>query len=117
MTLSARKPIMTKAKRKRLENAGWKIGGASQFLDLSADEAAIVELKLRLADAVKAERNLRKLTQHELARLLGSSQSRVAKLESADPSVSIDLMVRALLRMGASRRKLASYVAAPAAKQ
>jgi len=76
-----------------------------------------VELKLRLADAVKAERNLRKLTQHELARLLDSSQSRVAKLESADPSVSIDLMVRALLRMGASRRKLASYVAAPAAKQ
>jgi transcriptional regulator with XRE-family HTH domain len=57
------------------------------------------------------------LTQAELARLLGSSQSRVAKMEAADPSVSIDLMVRSLLRMGASRREIASYIAAPGRKR
>jgi len=51
------------------------------------------------------------MTQEQLGRLLGSSQSRVAKIEAADPSVSIDLMVRSLLRMGASRKDVASYIA------
>ena len=80
---------------------------------LSAEEAAIVELRVGLASAVRDRRNRRSMTQEQLGRLLGSSQSRVAKMEAADPSVSIDLMVRSLLRMGASRKEVASCIAAP----
>jgi len=110
-----REEVMTvdKRTRKRLESAGWKVDGAHEFLGLTDEEAAIVELKVGLANAVRAQRSRRRLTQEQLGRLLGSSQSRIAKVEAADPSVSIDLMVRALLRMGASRHEVASYIAAP----
>lgn len=102
---------MDKRTRKRLECAGWKVGGTREFLGLTEEEAAIVELKIGLANAVREHRSRRSLTQEQLGRLIGSSQSRVAKMEAADPSVSIDLMVRSLLRMGASRKGVASYIA------
>jgi DNA-binding XRE family transcriptional regulator len=108
---------MDKRTRKRLESAGWKIGGASEFLGLTEEQAAIVELKVGLANAVREQRSRRRMTQDQLGRLLGSSQSRVAKMEAADPSVSIDLMVRSLLRMGASRKDVACYIAAPGRKR
>jgi predicted XRE-type DNA-binding protein len=101
---------MNNRKRKRLESAGWKVAGASEFLGLTEEEAAVVELKLALAIAVRQRRSRRSLTQQQLGRLLGSSQSRIAKMEAADPSVSIDLMVRCLLRLGASRMEVASYI-------
>ncbi len=104
---------MEKPKRKGLEAAGWRFGSAAEFLGLNDEEAAIVEVKLGLAAAVKQRRGRQGMTQQQLGRLLGSSQSRVAKMEAADPSVSIDLMVRSLLRMGATRKELASYIAAP----
>ncbi len=104
---------MDKATRKRLESAGWKVGQASDFLGLSQEETAIVDLKLALATAIKEFRTARRITQEQLGRLLRSSQSRVAKMEAADRSVSIDLMVRCLLRMGATRKELASYIASP----
>jgi predicted XRE-type DNA-binding protein len=103
--------IMNKESKHRLKSAGWKIGGAKEFLGLSEEEAAIVELKLALADAVKEKRHQRKMTQEKAGQLLGTSQSRIAKMESADRSVTIDLLVRSLLRMGASRKELASYIA------
>ena len=108
---------MDKQTRKRLESAGWKVGGTSEFLGLSAEEAAVVELKVALANAVREQRIRRSLTQEKLGRLLGSSQSRVAKMEAADPSVSIDLMVRSLLRLGASRKDVASYIATTGRKR
>jgi ribosome-binding protein aMBF1 (putative translation factor) len=101
---------MDKRAKKRLEAAGWKVGDVSEFLGLTDEEAAIVELKVRLANAVRERRSRRSLSQEQLGRLLGSSQSRVAKMEAADPSVSIDLMVRSLLRMGATRQDVASYI-------
>ncbi len=104
---------MDKRTRKRLESAGWKVGGTSEFLGLTEEEAAIIELKVGLAHAVREYRSRRGMTQEQLGRLLGSSQSRVAKMEAADPSVSIDLMVRSLLRMGASRKDVASCIAKP----
>ncbi|MDO8432139.1 MAG: helix-turn-helix transcriptional regulator [Candidatus Binatus sp.] len=103
---------MKNTKRKRLESAGWRVGSTAEFLGLNDEEAAIVELKLGLADAVKEKRVSRRLTQEQLGKLLGSSQSRVAKIEAADRSVSIDLMVRSLIRMGANRKEVASYIGA-----
>jgi DNA-binding XRE family transcriptional regulator len=104
---------MDNRKRKRLESAGWRVAGTEEFLGLNDEETAIVELKLGLANAVKEKRAGQRLTQDQLGKLLGSSQSRIAKIEAADSSVSIDLMVRSLIRMGASRKEVASYIAAP----
>jgi len=97
---------MEKTKKKRLESAGWRVGDAAEFLELTTEEAAFVELKLALAAYLRQVREQRGLTQIEVARHLGSSQSRVAKMEAGDPSVSMDLLVRALLALGASRKDL-----------
>jgi DNA-binding XRE family transcriptional regulator len=102
---------MKTQKRRRLEAGGWKIGGAREFLNLSPEEAAYVELKLALSKNLQETRREKNLTQDELARLLKSSQSRVAKMEAGDPSVSIDLLVRSLLILGTSRKNLARLLA------
>ena len=99
-------------KRKKLTDAGWKVGDASDFLGLTAEEQAYIELRLKLADAVKARRSNSKLTQVELANSLGSSQSRVAKMEAGDPSVSVDLLIRSLLALGADNQDIANVIAA-----
>ena len=104
---------MDRQKKQRLERAGWKLGSPTEFLGLSNEEAALVEVRLALAAAVKKQRSSQHMTQAELARLLGSSQSRVAKIEAADASVSIDLLVRSLLRMGTTRKELAFSIASP----
>lgn len=97
---------MKPAKLKRLQAAGWKVGGAKEFLKLTDEEAMLVELKLSLINAVKQSRQKRGLSQIDLAKRMGSSQSRVAKIESGDPSVSLDLIVRALFATGATRQDL-----------
>ena len=101
---------MKRSKRERLEAAGWRIGTAEDFLGLTAEEAAFVELKLALADGVRRRRKAKRLTQVQLADRIGSSQSRVAKMETADPAVSIDLLVKTLLAMGASRADVAQLI-------
>jgi DNA-binding XRE family transcriptional regulator len=97
---------MDKKKLLRLREHGWKTGDASDFLGFSKEEAAYVELKVALARYLQKKRRTKHLTQEELARLIHSSQSRVAKIESSDPTVSIDLMVRSLLALGISRTEL-----------
>ena len=106
---------MREEKRKRLEAKGWRVGSAKEFLGLSDEEAAYIELKLKLAESLRERRRHRRLTQVDLAKLLRSSQSRVAKMETGDPSVSLDLLVRSLLTLGASRRELARIISQPQA--
>jgi len=102
---------MNKSKRDRLRKAGWTVGDATDFLGLSEAEEALVELKLTLSRKLRERRTKRRLSQGQLAKLLGSSQSRVAKMEAGDPTVSIDLLVRSLLTMGATRKELANVIA------
>ena len=97
---------MKSARLKKLQAAGWKVGSAKDFLKLSDEEATLVELKLSLTDALKQARQKRHLSQIDLAQRMGSSQSRVAKIEAGDPSVSLDLIVRAFLATGATRQEL-----------
>jgi hypothetical protein len=99
-----------KAKKDRLEAAGWRVGSTADFLDLSPDEVAFIEMKLALAKNIRTRRLRQKLTQHQLAKLIKSSQSRVAKMEAADASVSLDLLIRALLVLGASRKEVARII-------
>lgn len=102
---------MREEKRKRLEAKGWKVGTAQEFLGLSNEEAAYVDLKMRLAASLRKKRQRRGLGQEDLAKLLRSSQSRVAKMEAGDPSVSLDLLIRSLLALGTSRLELSRIIA------
>jgi len=104
---------MDKEKRARLAAHGWRVGSAQELLGLPAEEAALVELRLKLSRALRELRAKKHLTQAQLAALLHSSQSRVAKVEAADDSVSLDLLIRSLLALGASRQELAGWIGAP----
>ena len=101
---------MKKSKREKLEAAGWAVGTAQEFLGLSDAEAALIELKLALSRNLRDRRQRRGLSQIELAKLLHSSQSRVAKMEAGDPSVSMDLLVSSLLVLGAKLDDLARAI-------
>ena len=101
---------MRKAKRKRLETKGWKFGTVKDFLGLSDEESAYIELKIKLATALRQRRQQKGLSQLDLAAKLQSSQSRVAKMEAGDPSVSLDLLIRSLVTLGASERELSRII-------
>jgi hypothetical protein len=101
---------MKTRKRAKLEAAGWAVGSVQDFLGLSDAESALIELKLSLSSALRDQRKRRHLSQAQLAKRLRSSQSRVAKMEAGDPSVSMDLLVRSLLALGASSADLARAI-------
>lgn len=102
---------MKQDKLNKLKRAGWSIGDTQDFLDLSKEETLFLELKLALSARLKERRQKQHLTQNDLAELLQSSQSRVAKMEAGDPSVSIDLLLRALLQLGTTKKELAKLIA------
>lgn len=102
---------MNTSKKERLAKAGWKTGDAAQFLGLTPQEELYVELKASLCRQLKRQRQKSRLTQEELARRVRSSQSRIAKMERCDPSVSIDLLIKSLLALGTTRREIARAIA------
>jgi predicted transcriptional regulator len=104
---------MNKAQRKRLEDAGWKFGTVQDLLGLSDAEAQLIEIRLAVARKLVDVRLKRGVTQKALAKTIGSSQPRVAKIEAGDPSVSLDLLVKASLAAGATRKELAKVIASP----
>lgn len=101
---------MQASKRKKLEAAGWKVGSVDQFLGLTPDESAYIEMKLALSHSLRQRRQKNKLSQVELAKLIHTSQSRIAKMETGDPSVSIDLIMKSLLALGASPKDVAKTI-------
>ena len=102
--------MMHASKRKKLEASGWKVGSVDEFLDLTPEESAYIEMKLALSSSLKERRHKRNLSQVELAKLVKSSQSRIAKMEAGDPSVSIDLLMKSLLALGASPTEVAKVI-------
>ena len=101
---------MNAKKRTRLEAKGWRVGSAAEFLDLSEEEVAYVDLKLTFSENLKKRRQQKNYTQVELAKLLKSNQSRVAKMEAGDPSVSLDLLVKSLLVLRTTKKDLAGMI-------
>jgi DNA-binding XRE family transcriptional regulator len=91
---------MNRDKKQALEAAGWVFGDAADFLELTPGERAIVELRLAISRVVRALREKQALTQSEIAKRMGTSQSRYAKIESGESGVSLDLMVRGLAALG-----------------
>lgn len=106
---------MKQSKQHKLKAAGWRIGSAREFLGLSDVEALLIEIKLGLATELHRRRNRLGWTQARAAREIGSSQSRLAKMEAAEAGVSIDLLVRALISLGASRKDVAAVMRGRAA--
>src|SRR5207247_3045371 len=104
---------MRDPKRRRLEAKGWKFGNAKEFLRLSAEEAAYIDLKARLAIGLRERRRRRSLTQADLANRLQSSQSRIAKVKAGYHSVYLDLLVRSLLILGTSPHALPRSIPPP----
>lgn len=105
---------MNRKKQRRIESAGWRVGSTKDFLELSHEEETVVELKLALGSSLRSRRTRKRLSQTQLAKLLGSSQSRVAKMESGDNSVSLELQIRALLSLGATRKEVARAMSSEA---
>ena len=101
---------MDKRKQTRLAKRGWKVGSVAEFLDLTDEESAYIEMKLALSEKLKEKRLRKRLTQKQLAKALNSSQSRVAKMETGDPTVSLDLLVKSLLALGISKKELGKTI-------
>jgi hypothetical protein len=102
---------MDRAKQTRLEAAGFAVGAAAELLGLTPAENCLVEARLAISTAIRERRLAASIPQTTLASRMGSSQSRVAKLEAADPTVSLDLMVRGFFETGASLSDLADVLA------
>jgi DNA-binding transcriptional regulator YiaG len=98
---------MKTARIRKLQAAGWRVGTVQDFLGLTDDEARLLRMRLGLIGAIRAARERAGLSQTDLATRMGSSQSRVAKLEAGDSSVSVDLMLRALVAAGATDADIA----------
>jgi predicted XRE-type DNA-binding protein len=101
---------MEPTKRQKLEAAGWKVGTVAEFLELTPDEKSIIEIRLSLSKSLKQLRKQQELSQQKLAENINSSQSRVAKMEASDSSVSIDLLIKSLLSLGATRADIAMAI-------
>jgi hypothetical protein len=101
---------MDEVKQARLEAKGWKVGTVTEFLDLAPEEAALIEIKLALSKSLR-ERREKRMTQGELAERMHSSQPRIAKAEGGDRSVSLDLLMRAMLATGATPRDIGTAIA------
>jgi DNA-binding XRE family transcriptional regulator len=101
---------MNKEKIKKLEQKGWKVGTAAELLGLSPEEREFIEFKLALCKFLKEKRKASRLTQNQLAKITHSSQSRVAKMEKGEDSVSLDLIVRSLFELGTTKEELAKVI-------
>lgn len=102
---------MRKGKKAKLESAGWKVANAKDFLGLTDADSAVIDIRVSLARELKRRRVARNLSQAALAKRIGSSQSRVAKMEAGDSSVSIDLLLRSLITSGSTNADIGRVIA------
>lgn len=96
--------------RAMLRAKGWAVGGAREFLGMSAAQESFVDTRLNLLRALLETRKARGWTQAQLAEAMGTGQPRVAAMESGDPSTSTDLLLRALFVMGLTRRQVGEAI-------
>lgn len=101
---------MNREKRAKLKRKGWKIGSPDEFLGLSSEESVYIELKIALSELIQKKRKEKRLTQIQFAKLIHSGQSRVAKMEKAEESVSVDLMIRSLFALGTTTKELSKVL-------
>lgn len=91
---------MDALKRKALAAAGWTVGDAADFLEMSDAEQQLLDARTQMAAAVREARESSNLSQKELGQRLKTSQPRIAKIERAASDVSLDQIVRAFVGAG-----------------
>jgi ribosome-binding protein aMBF1 (putative translation factor) len=91
---------MDATKRKAIEAAGWKVGDAADFLEMDAEERQLLDARVKLALAIRQQRQVHGLTQKDLSAKLKTTQPRVAKIERAASDVSMDQLIRAFTAAG-----------------
>ena len=101
---------MNEDKRARLEARGWKVGTVQEFLELTPEESTVIEMRLTLSRYLAERRKAAKMTQARLAKLIGSSQPRIARVEAGE-EVSLELLMRAVLATGATTEDLGAVIA------
>jgi hypothetical protein len=101
---------MHASRRKKLEATGYRVGNAAEFLGLSPEEAALIDMKVKLSIQLVELRKKGRISQTALANMIGSSQSRVAKMEACDPSVSMDFMFKSAFALGADQAKIDKFI-------
>jgi ribosome-binding protein aMBF1 (putative translation factor) len=97
---------MMPLKRKNLERAGFKVGTVQEFLNLSDEEMALIDLKVHLVILLRNARSQAGISQQALAKRIGSSQSRIAKMEGGDSNISLDLICKALFALKIPAREI-----------
>jgi transcriptional regulator with XRE-family HTH domain len=102
---------MNSEKRARLEAAGFTVGTVAEFLELTPDESDYIETRLALRFFLRGVRERAGLTQAEAAKRVGTSQSRFSKMEGGDPSVTLDLLIRSALKLGARFAEIGKAIA------
>jgi predicted transcriptional regulator len=102
---------MKQVRKRQLESKGYRVGDTQEFLCLTDEESAYIETKVLLAKSLRKLRKSKRISQTEMAKLLGSSQSRVAKMEAGDPSVSTDLLFKGMFALGATRKDIGRVLA------
>ena len=101
MSLSAKK-------RERIKSMGGRVTSAGEWLDLSPEEIAVIDMKIRLGEQIKARRRKKRLSQESLAKLLKTSQGRVSKLEKGQ--ATLDQLARSLLALGGSSKDVGQTI-------
>jgi DNA-binding transcriptional regulator YiaG len=101
--------ILSAKKKARIEAMGGRVTTAEDWLDLTAEEVALLDMKIRLGELLKAQRVRRKLSQERAAKILQTSQGRVSKLEKGQ--ATLDQLARSLLAMGGSTKEVARAIA------
>lgn len=101
---------MNNSKIERLKAQGWEVGDSSDFLGLTHEEMAFIDLKIALSKRVKELRISQNISQESLAKKVKSSQSRIAKIEGCDASVSVDLILKTMFSLGATNQDIADAI-------
>jgi len=91
---------MDSAEKKRLEADGWKFGTVAEFLEMTPEEAELMELRHTVRMRVREARLAQGITQGELAKRLKTSQPRIVALEGTATDVGLELGFRALFALG-----------------
>ena len=98
----------SKPTRARIQTIGGRVTTVEEWLDLTAEEVAVIDMRIRLGEKLRERRRRAGLSQQRVARILGTSQGRVSKLEKGQ--ASLDQLARSLLALGGSRREAARAI-------
>jgi len=100
-----------KKTKEKLKEQGWEFGGIKEFLELSDEEVQLVELRINLGRYLKEQRKKCGYTQNQLAKMIKSNQSRIAKMENGDNSVTIDALLKSLFYLKIPTKEISKVFA------